>query len=49
MPGEFFGEEELIENSLRKFTVICIHPGSLYSINKKVYKTCKKFIKNYYQ
>jgi len=36
MPGEFFGEEELIESSNRKFSVLCVHPGSLYSINKKV-------------
>lgn len=35
-PGEFFGEEELLDPiSLRKFSVICTHPGSLYTISKK--------------
>lgn len=33
--GEFFGEEELIENCQRKFSILCIHSGVIYSINKK--------------
>lgn len=33
--GEFFGEEELIENCRRKFSILCVHSGVIYSINKK--------------
>lgn len=35
MPGEFFGEEELIKDHPHSFSVLCIHPGEVYAIKKR--------------
>lgn len=45
MPGEHFGDEELINHSQRNFTVICEKQGVLITIKKKVMYLCYNFLK----